>query len=66
MASLDIFRSNSLNLEKQNYENKTYENILWPIKNLEKYFMAHQYIPKYFMPPEKPSDPPPTYLMYCP
>ena len=38
-----------------------------PIKNIETYFMAHQYVPKIFHdPPQKPSDPPPTYLMYGP
>ena len=39
------------------------------MKILEKYFMAHQYMPKMFQDPHKsplPSPPPPTYLMYGP
>ena len=39
--------------------------MLWPIKNFEKHFMAHQYMPKFFHKPHKiPLAPPPTYLMY--
>ena len=26
---------------------------MWPIKNFEKYFMAHQYVPKIFHDPSK-------------
>ena len=38
-----------------------------PIKNFEKYSMAHQYMPKIFYGPHKnPPAPPPTYLMYGP
>ena len=37
------------------------ENISWPIKNFEKYFVAHQYIPKTFHYPHKnPSASTPT------
>ena len=40
---------------------------MWPIKNFEKHFMAHQYMPKIFHGPHKdPLAPPPTYLMYSP
>ena len=39
----------------------------WPIKNVEKYFMTHQYMSKIFHGPHKnPPAPPPTYLMYGP
>ena len=39
----------------------------WPIKNLEKYFTAHQYMPKIFHEPHKNSPAfPPKYLMYSP
>ena len=38
---------------------------MWPIKSFEKYFMAHQYMPKIFHDPHKtPLPPPPLYLMY--
>ena len=37
------------------------------MKNFEKYFMAHQYLPKIFDGPHKiPLTPAPTYLMYGP
>ena len=40
---------------------------MWPIKNFQKYFMAHQYMLKIFHDPQKnPPVPPPTYLMYGP
>ena len=40
---------------------------MWPIKNFEKYFMAHQFMPKIFHDPHKHSPvSPPTYLMYGP
>ena len=40
---------------------------MWPIKNFEKYFMAHQYMPKILHDPHKnPPPPPPKYLMYGP
>ena len=40
---------------------------MWPIKNFEKYFMAHQYMPKIFHGPHKNSPAPsPTCLMYGP
>ena len=43
------------------------ENISWPIKNFEKYFMAHQHMPKIFHGRHKnPLALPPTYLMYGP
>ena len=44
-----------------------------PVKNFEKYFIAHQYMYKIFHGPNKnppalppPPPPPPTYLMYSP
>ena len=41
------------------------KNISWHIKNFEKYFMAHQYMPKIFNGPHKnPTALPPTNLMY--
>ena len=65
MGSFDILCFNPFNLKKKNYENRAYKNISWPIKNLEKYFMANQYMPKIFYGPHKnPLLPPPTYLMY--
>ena len=40
------------------------ENILWPIKNFGKYFMAHQYMTKIFHELHKdPPARPPMYLM---
>ena len=40
---------------------------MWCIKNFEKYFMAHQYMPKIFHELHKnPQAPPPTCLMYGP
>ena len=37
------------------------------MKNFEKYFVAHQYMPKIFHDPYKnPPAPSPTYLMYGP
>ena len=41
---------------------------MWPIKNFEKYLMAHQYMPKIFHGPHKNPPPPlpPTYLIYGP
>ena len=46
MDSLDFLCSDSLNIsneitKNQNLE-RTYKNILWPIKNISKYFMTHQ------------------------
>ena len=66
MASLDILCSNPLNL-KNKITKIEQENILWPIKNFEKYFMVHQYLPKLFHDPHKnPPAAPPTFLMYGP
>ena len=66
MASLDILCSNALNLK--NKITKIEHKILWPIKSFEKYFMAHQYMPKIFHDPHKnplpPPTPPATYLTY--
>ena len=31
---------------------------MWPIKNFEKYFVAHQYMPKIFHDPHKTLQPP--------
>ena len=41
---------------------------MWPIKNVEKLFMAHQYLTKIFHDPHKNPLPlpPPTYLVYGP
>ena len=41
---------------------KEHENILWPIKNFQKYFMAHQYMPKIFHDPWK-NPPTPSYIV---
>ena len=41
MAILDILCSDPLNLKKWNQEDRTQENFLLPIKNIETYFMAH-------------------------
>ena len=40
---------------------------MWPIKNFQKYFMVHQYMPKTFHDPYRnPLAPPPTFLMCGP
>ena len=62
MASLDILCFNYFNL---NYENRTSENISWPIKNFEKHFMAHQYMPKKFHSPHKNPPPTPNPTTHC-
>ena len=60
MASLDILCFNLLTKIK-------HKKYFGPIKNFEKYFMAHQYTPKLFHEPHSnPPVPPPTYLMYGP
>ena len=77
MASLDILHFNPFNIRNKIMKigHKKYfmahqefwKNISWPIKNFEKIFMAHQYMPKIFHGPHKnPLPPPPTYLMYGP
>ena len=67
MASLDILCFNTFNFRNKITKNINIKNILWPIKNFEKFFMAHQYMPKIFHGPHKnPPDPRPTYLMYSP
>ena len=53
MASLDILCSNPFNLKNKITKIEHKKNISWPIKNFEKYFMAHQYIPKIFHGPHK-------------
>ena len=63
MASLDILCFNPFNLKNKIMKiehkkifcgpSKILKNILWPIKNFEKYFMAHQYVPKIFHDPHK-------------
>ena len=52
MASLDILCSNPLNL-KNKITYRTKKDILWPIKNFEKYFMVYHICLKYFMAPTK-------------
>ena len=65
MASLDILCFNHFNFK--NKIMKIEQNISWPIKNFEKYFMAHQYMLKIFHGPHKnPLAPVPTYLMHGP
>ena len=62
MASLDILSSNLLNFK--NKIMKIEHNILWPIKNFEKYFITHQCLPKTFHDPHihpQLTQPPPTY-----
>ena len=66
MASLDILRSKPFNLK--NKITRTLENTLWPIKNFEKYFMFHQYMPKIFHDTNKNSQPhspppPPSHIL---
>ena len=66
MASLDDLRSNHLNLKNKITKREHKKNIMWPIKNFEKYSTAFQYTPKIFHEPHNnPVAPPPTYLMYC-
>ena len=46
---------------------KEYENnILWPIKKFQKFFMAHQFLAKIFNNPAKTLRPPHAFLMYGP
>ena len=40
------------------------KNTFRSIKHFQKYFAAHQYMPKVFYDPCKTPPPPPTYLMY--
>ena len=56
---LGILCSNPFNLNKIT---KIKQNISWPIKNFEKYFMVHQYMPKIFHDPTK-TIPPPSYIL---
>ena len=56
-----IFCARSLLTIKKYYANRTWENILWPMKNFEKYFMAHQYMSKLFHDSHK--NPPPTQTL---
>ena len=64
MASLDILCFNPFNLKNKIMKIEHKKNISWPIKNFEKYFMAHQYMPKIFHDPHKNLPAlPPTYLM---
>ena len=62
MASLDILCFNPFNLKNKIMEiehKKIFRapskilNISCPIKNFEKYFIAHQYMPKIFRGPDK-------------
>ena len=62
MGSSDVLCSNSLNLKNKITKHKKKENILWPIKNFEKYFMAPQYMPKIFHDPHK-NLPSPSYIL---
>ena len=39
--------------KKKKKEISTQETFLWPIKDFQKYFMAHQYLPKIFHSPTK-------------
>ena len=50
MASLNILQSDPHHLLKEvNKKLGKYIGIFfWPIKNSQKYFMAHQYLPKVF------------------
>ena len=63
MASLDILCSNPLNVKNKITKR---EHILWSIKKFEKYFIAHQYMPKILHDPTKTLRPTPTYLMFGP
>ena len=68
MSSLDILSSNTLNLK--NKITKIEQKKIFcdpPIKNFEKYFMVHQYMPTIFHDLHKiPPAPPLTYLMCGP
>ena len=67
MASLDSLCFNPFNLKNKIMKIEHNKNISSPIKNFEKYFMAHQYMPKIFHGLHKNSPaPPPTYLVYGP
>ena len=68
MAILDIC-SNPLKVSneftKSEKSERTLKDILWPIKNFQKYFMTHQYKLKIFHDPCKnPPAPSPIYLVY--
>ena len=61
MASLDILCFNPFNLKNKIMKIEHKKISPWPIKNFEKYFMTHQYMPKIFHGPHKNSPaPPPT------
>ena len=65
MPSLDIWCSTSLDLKNKFTKIEHKKIFCCPSKKFEKYFMAHQYVPKIFHDLHK--NPPafaPTYLMY--
>ena len=67
LNSLDILCFNPLNLKNKIIKIERKKIFCVPSKNFEKYFMAHQYMPKIFHGPHKNSPAPsPTYLMYGP
>ena len=72
MASLNILCLDLHNFlkeitRKKKKERSTSENFLWFMKNFQKYFMAHQYSPKFFVAPAETFRlSPPIYLMYGP
>ena len=46
MASLNILCLGPHNFFLKKQERETWKNFLWSIKNFQKYFMTHQFIPK--------------------
>ena len=64
MGSLDILRSNPLNLKNKITKIEHKKIFCGPSKILTKYFMAHQYMPKIFHDPRKNHPPPPPRLLH--
>ena len=65
MASLNILCSDDHNFLKDVTKKfgEVHKNIfLWPIKNSQKYFMTHEYLPKIFLGPCKNPPPPLLYI----
>ena len=58
MASLDILCFNPFNLRNKTMKIEDTKIFCGPSKTFEKYFMAHQYMPKIFHGPNKSPLPP--------
>ena len=63
MASLDILRSNRPNFKNKIRKIEHEKTFCGPSKIFEKYFMAHQYMPKIFHDLHNPTLPPSSYVL---